>query len=160
MSKNIEQVFKHITHGVYVISVIDGEQRNAFTAAWVMQVSFDPPLVCFSINPEHHSYKLLQQGRVCCINVLDDEQYVTADHFGKSDIKDKMAGYSWLETKSKAPALADSLAFFDCRVDHFSDAGDHKLVICKVIDATILNEGNPMLYNDTDDMDESSELYK
>ncbi len=160
MIKNIEAVFKYITYGVYVISVNNGEQKNAFTAAWVMQVSFDPPLVCFSINPEHYSYQLLKQGGVCCINVLDSGQLVTADHFGRSDIKDKMKGYSWQETVTKAPALVDSLAYFDCRVDHFSDAGDHKLAVCKVIDAAILNEGSPLLYNDTKKMDKSSALYR
>lgn len=159
MIKDAEAIFKHITQGVYVISVNNGEQKNAFTAAWVMQVSFDPLLVCFSINPSHHSYKLLQQGQVCCISVLNNKQYATAEHFGKSDIKDKMAGYSWMETTTKAPALADSLAYFDCRVEHFSEAGDHKLVICKVIDAAILNDGAPMLYGNTADMDNSSQLY-
>jgi len=159
MIKNAEAIFKHITQGVYVISVNNGEQKNAFTAAWVMQVSFDPLLLCFSINPKHHSYKLLQQGGVCCISVLNNEQHVVAEHFGKSNIKDKMEGYVWNDTETKAPALADSLAYFDCRVDHFSDAGDHKLVICKVINAAILNNGSPMLYGDTGDMDNSSELY-
>lgn len=160
MIKNTEAIFKHITQGVYVISVNNGEQKNAFTAAWVMQVSFDPLLICFSINPEHHSYKLLKEGNVCCISVLESDQYVTADHFGKSTPEDKMAGHCWLETETKAPALADSLAYFDCRVDHYSDAGDHKLVICKVVDAAILNEGAPMVYSDTEDMDNSSELYE
>jgi len=159
MIENAEAVFKHITQGVYVISVNDGEQKNAFTAAWVMQVSFDPLLICFSINPDHHSYKLLQQGGVCCISVLNNDQHVAADHFGKSNIKDKMDGYVWQETETTAPALADSLAYFDCRVDHYSDAGDHKIVVCQVIDAAILNEGDPMLYGDTADMDNSSQLY-
>ena len=70
-----------------------------------------------------------------------------------------MLGYSWLETETQAPALADSLAYFDCRVDHYSDAGDHKLVICRVVGAAILNEGSPMLYNNTENMDKSSTLY-
>jgi len=55
---------------------------------------------------------------------------------------------------------AESLAYFDCRVDHFSEAGDHKIVVCKVVDAAILNQGQPMLYSDTEDMDGSSELYE
>lgn len=159
MIENAEAIFKHITQGVYVISVNNGEQKNAFTAAWVMQVSFDPLLICFSINPDHHSYKLLQQGGVCCISVLNNDQLVTADHFGRSNIKDKMEGYAWQETETTAPALADSLAYFDCRVDHYSDAGDHKIVVCQVIDAAILNKGDPMLYGDTADMDNSNQLY-
>lgn len=159
MIENAKEVFKHLTQGVYVISVKNGEQQNAFTAAWVMQVSFDPLLICFSINPEHYSYKLLEQGGVCCINVLDKKQYLIADHFGRSDIKDKMTDYSWLQTETGAPALAGSLAYFDCRVDHYSEAGDHKIVVCNVVGARILNEGEPLLYSDTDDMDDASKLY-
>lgn len=159
MIKNAEAVCKLITQGVYVISVNNGQQQNAFTAAWVMQVSFDPLLICFSINPDHHSYKLLQQGGCCCISVLDKKQFAEAGHFGRSTGKDKMVDYQWLKTETGAPALADSLAYFDCQVDHFSDAGDHKIVVCKVMDAIILNKGQPMLYSDTQDMDGSSDLY-
>ena len=158
MTDNASAIFKHITQGVYVISVNNGQERNAFTAAWVMQVSFDPLLICFSINPEHHSYALLQEGAACCISVLNNEQYIEAEHFGQSYSTDKMSGYTWLETTTGAPALSDSLAYFDCQVDHYSDAGDHKLVICRVLDAAILNEGQPMLYSDTGDMDGSSKL--
>jgi flavin reductase (DIM6/NTAB) family NADH-FMN oxidoreductase RutF len=42
MSENIEALSKQISHGVYVIGVTDGTYQNAFTAAWVMQVSFNP----------------------------------------------------------------------------------------------------------------------
>lgn len=160
MIKNAEAVFKLLTQGVYVISVNSGQQQNAFTAAWVMQVSFDPLLICFSINPGHHSYPLLLEGQVCCISVLNNKDFRAADHFGQSSSKDKMIDFQWLETKTGAPALADSLAYFDCRVDHYSDAGDHKLVICNVVEAAVINEGEPMTYRDTDKMDGSSELYK
>jgi len=160
MIENAEALFKHITQGVYVVSVSNGQEQNAFTAAWVMQVSFDPLSICFSINPEHHSYKLLKHGGVCCISVLNNEQYVEAAHFGRSSSKDKMADYKWKQTETGAPALAECLAYFDCRVDHFSEAGDHKIVVCSVIDGAILNKGQPMLYSDTEDMDSSRELYE
>ena len=160
MIENSEQIFKHMTQGVYVISVKNGEQENAFTAAWVMQVSFDPLLICFSINPEHYSYQLLKQGAVCCISVLDRQQLELAAHYGQSSGKDKMAGHKWLKTETGTAALANSLAYFDCRVDHYTDAGDHKLAICKVIGARILNRGTPMTYADTEKMDKSSELYQ
>lgn len=160
MIENPEAVFKYITQGVYIISVNNGEQKNAFTAAWVMQVSFDPPLLCFSINPKHHSYQILKQGGSCCISVLNNEQYAEAAHFGQSSIKDKMEGYQWLETKTGSLALAESLAYFDCQVKQYSVAGDHQLVVCSIGGAAILNAGNPMLYSETQDMDSSSALYK
>ena len=63
MSGPIAALFKRLTQGVYVVGVAHGEVRHAFTAAWVMQVSFDPLLLALSINPRHSSYRLLKEGR-------------------------------------------------------------------------------------------------
>lgn len=157
---NLSHITTLISQGVYVISVKDKEQSNAFTAAWVMQVSFNPPLLCFSINPHHHSYTLLKEGKICCISVLNDEQFVEAAHFGQSAHPDKMKDFQWLDTQTGSPALAESVAYFDCEISHFADAGDHQLAVCKIIDAKILSDEPPMLYISTHDMDNSSALYK
>lgn len=159
--ENIESLIKQISHGVYVIGVSDGgEHRNAFTAAWVMQVSFNPLLLVFSINPAHYSYQLLQSGGVCTVNVLGQDQYAIAAHFGDSTLKDKMSGFQWQTAKTGAPVLSESLTYFDCQVSHYADAGDHKIVVCQVIAAAALNSGRPLLYSETGDMDGSSSIYK
>jgi flavin reductase (DIM6/NTAB) family NADH-FMN oxidoreductase RutF len=155
----MNDLFKQLTHGVYVIAVSDGVHHNAFTAAWVMQVSFDPPLLAISINPEHYSYSLLQEGGVCTVNVLGQDQAHIAEHFGRPHDKDKMAGFTWQQGLSTAPVLADSLAYFDCHVSHYTDAGDHKIVVCNVIAGAILNQGSPLLYQQTGNMDGSDTLY-
>ncbi len=160
MIENASALFNKITHGVYVIGVSDGKEQNAFTAAWVMQVSFAPPLLAFSINPEHYSYKLLQAGKVCTVNVLGQDHLAIAAHFGQSGVKEKMTTYSWREGKTVAPVLSDSLAYFDCKLSHVADAGDHKIVVCEVIDAVELNSGWPLLYWQTGNMDASRELYE
>ncbi len=159
MIENVSQLVKKISHGVYVIGVADGERENAFTAAWVMQVSFDPLLLCFSINPKHYSWQLLSRGGICSINVLGKHQFPLAEHFGSPGLKDKMAGYRWQKAVTGAPILSDGMAYFDCKVSHYADAGDHKLAVCEVLDAAILNPGVALLYNDTGDMDGSSEIY-
>ncbi|MSP28235.1 MAG: flavin reductase family protein [Methylococcales bacterium] len=155
----MDDLFKQLTHGVYIIAVSDGVHHNAFTAAWVMQVSFNPPLLAISINPEHYSYRLLQTGGVCTVNVLGQNQAHIAEHFGRSHDKDKMAGFVWQQGLSTAPILADSLAYFDCQVSHYTEAGDHKIVVCNVISGAIFHQGKPLLYNQTADMDGSTELY-
>jgi flavin reductase (DIM6/NTAB) family NADH-FMN oxidoreductase RutF len=159
MIENPDTLFKQISHGVYVIGVSAGELQNAFTAAWVMQVSFNPPLLAISINPEHYSYQLLLASGVCTVNVLGQDQYAIAEHFGCS-AKDKMAGFQWQKSETGAQILSESLAYFDCQVSHYTDAGDHKIAVCKVIAAARLNTGRPLLYNQTGDMDGSSGLYE
>jgi flavin reductase (DIM6/NTAB) family NADH-FMN oxidoreductase RutF len=154
----VNDLFKQLSHGVYVVAVSDGIQHNAFTAAWVMQVSFKPPLLAISINPDHYSYALLQVGGVCTVNVLGQHQMNVAEHFGHSK-PDKMAGFNWQQGLSTAPVFADSLAYFDCQVSHYADAGDHKIVVCNVIAGAILHQGKPLLYGATGDMDGSDKLY-
>ncbi len=159
MSEQTAQLFNYISHGVYVIGVSDGEHQNAFTAACVMLVSFDPLLITLSINPQHYSYKLLKAGGICTVNVLSKDQYRLAEHFGTPGVRDKMSGHRWLKAKTGAPVLSESLAYLDCRVSHYCAAGDHQLAVCQVVAGGLLNEGEPLLYSETGDMDGSSKLY-
>ncbi|WP_341326529.1 flavin reductase family protein [Methylotuvimicrobium sp. KM2] len=158
MSEKIADLCRLISHGVYVIGVRDGEKTNAFTAAWVMQVSFSPVMLALSINPEHYSYRLLEAGKCCSVNVLGRDQMIMTEHFGRS-APDKMAGYVWQQEKTGAPVLSESLAYFDCELSHFTDAGDHRIAVLRVVDAAMLRSGPSMLYSQTGDMDGSSELY-
>jgi len=158
MIKNPESLFKQISLGVYIIGVSDGIRQNAFTAAWVMQVSFKPPLLAISINPHSHSYQILKTGGICSVNVLSQSQAELAEHFGQSAI-DKMSGHQWQSAQTGAPILSGSLAYFDCKVSHYTKAGDHMVAICTVVSAAELNEGQPLLYKHTGDLDGSSQLY-
>ena len=157
--QNIENILQQLSQGVYVIGVADGEKVNAFTAAWVMQVSFSPVLLAISIHPEHYSYQLLKQGNVCSVNVLSQKQMHLAAHFGQSGLKDKMSVGTWAAAVTGAPVLQESLAYFDCKMSHEVAAGDHQLVVCEVLEARQLNVGTAMLYSDTGTMDNSAELY-
>ncbi len=74
MSKNLLPLFASLTHGVYVVGVSAGGRNNAFTAAWVMQSSFDPPMLALSINPAHSSYGLLKAGGCFTVSVLGKGQ--------------------------------------------------------------------------------------
>jgi len=55
MSGSVAALFQRLTQGVYWWAWLR-EMRNAFTAAWVTQVSFDRLLLALGIN-SHHSSK-------------------------------------------------------------------------------------------------------
>ena len=98
MSDSIAALFQRLTQGVYVVGVAHGEVRNAFTAAWVMQVSFNRLLLTLSIDPHHSSYRLLKEGRAFSVNVLKKGQLDLAEHFGRPARADKLAGTSGRRT--------------------------------------------------------------
>jgi flavin reductase (DIM6/NTAB) family NADH-FMN oxidoreductase RutF len=160
MSGSIAALFQRLTQGVYVVGVAHGEVRNAFTAAWVMQVSYDPLLLALSINPNHSSYSLLNEGRSFSVNVLKKGQLDLADHFGQSARADKLALTKWTTDRIGLPLLCEALAWFECQVVNEHPAGDHVLVLGKVIDGKLLDaEAEPMWYRETGTMDGASTLY-
>lgn len=160
MNNDLLLLFRRLTHGVYVIGVSDKDKVNAFTAAWVMQVSFRPLLIALSVNPGHSSCKMMVDGGAFSVNVLSARQVDLARHFGQPAKVNKLAGIKWHRCRSGAPVLGDAMAWFDCKYSHECPAGDHVLVFGHVVDGAVLDTGSlPMNYRDTCNMDESSKLY-
>jgi flavin reductase (DIM6/NTAB) family NADH-FMN oxidoreductase RutF len=72
----------------------------------------------------------------------------------------KLALMPWRPGRSGAPILQNGLAYFDCEVTATFGAGDHELVLGRVVDGGILDPGGvPLVYAETGDMDGSSALY-
>ena len=160
MGQSIAALFGRLTHGVYVVGVAHGEARNAFTAAFVMQASFDPMLLALAINPQHSSYALLSQGGAFSVNVLKKGQLDLAVHFGQPARADKLASVAWTEGRTGAPLLQECLAWFECRLVSEHPAGDHVLALGRVIDGRLLDaEAEPMIYSETGALDGASALF-
>ena len=160
MSSPVE-LFRRLTAGVYVITSAAGGKTGGFTAAWAMQVSFDPLLVAVSINPGNVTWELIEKSRRFAINVLESEQHELARHFGLQSGRtvNKFEGVPTLETAGP-PILADALAWLDCQIDHQAPAGDHLVVIARVVGGDVLNpKASPLRYADTGNMDGSAALY-
>jgi flavin reductase (DIM6/NTAB) family NADH-FMN oxidoreductase RutF len=160
VSDSIAALFQRLTQGVYVVGVAHGQVRNAFTAAWVMQVSFDPLLLALSINPQHSSYGLLKQGQAFSVNVLKKGQLELAAHFGRPARADKLALAEWTTGRTGAPLLREALAWFECQLVGELPAGDHVLMLGNVIDGKLLDsKAEPMAYRETGAMDGALALF-
>ena len=138
MSGSVASLFQRLTQGVYLVGVSHEDRRNAFTAAWVMQVSFDPLLLALSINPRHSSYALLKEGSAFGINVLKKGQLDLAENYGRPANADKkLTSTEWTTGRFGLPLLREALAWFECEVVHEHPAGDHVLVLGKVINGKL-----------------------
>jgi flavin reductase (DIM6/NTAB) family NADH-FMN oxidoreductase RutF len=159
---DVADLFRRLTAGVYVVGVADGERRNAFTAAWLMQISFDPLLLALSVNPGHASYPLLVGGGGFVVSVLSRDQLDLARHFGTRSGRetDKLAGTAWRPGRTGAPILTEAVAYLECRTTQRVPAGDHEIVIARPVAGAILSpDAAPLTYADTGDLDGSRELY-
>ena len=159
---DIGLLLRRLSVGVYVVGAAHREQRDAFTAAWIMQVSFDPVLLALSVNPHNATYELMRASGAFTVSVLKAGQLDLAQRFGTQSGRDhdKLAGVRWHAGRSGAPILDEALAFFDCELVDRVPAGDHELVLGRLITGGILDTNAvPMMYADTGDMDGSADLY-
>jgi flavin reductase (DIM6/NTAB) family NADH-FMN oxidoreductase RutF len=152
-----KQALRTFTYGLYAVSCANEDEVNAFTANWLSQVSFEPPLIAVSIENDTKSLPMIQRSRTFLINVLrTDGQDSTkpnrglAAQLGKSALKvpDKLENIAWTPGPGGAPILRDALAWVACKVLHTVEAGDSTLVVGEVVDAGVLGEGAPLTMNE------------
>ena len=149
MSGKLEPLFASLTHGIYVVGVAAGGRTNAFTAAWVMQSSFKPPMLALSINPLHSSFALLKAGGGFTVNVLRSGQKELAMHFGTPMVGNKLDSIAWREAGRGAPILDEAMAWFECELAGERPSGDHVLVLGQVVNGGLLEAlASPMNYRE------------
>lgn len=146
-----KKALRKIVHGVYVVGVKDKSHLNAFTATWITQVSFQPPLVAVGINQSSISFRMIQDSRVFVINFLGSGQKLLAQHFLKPAHLggDKLAGIRYRLGATGAPILEEAMAFVECEVRAIHPAGDHSIVVGEVVEAGVGPDADPLTLQET-----------
>jgi flavin reductase (DIM6/NTAB) family NADH-FMN oxidoreductase RutF len=128
----------------------------------VTPVSYKPLIVALAVGVDHASGPVIQAGKAFTINVLKRDQLELARHFGTVSGRqaNKLAGIHWRPGLSGAPILVDTLAYIECELATVVPAGDHELILGKVVDGAVLaRDEQPLLYRDTHNIDGARDLY-
>lgn len=163
MKNAIADLCHQLSLGVYIIGASHKDRHDAFTASSVMLASFQPLLLAVSINPDHASYPLIRSSRTFSVSVLRRDQTNLARHFGAQSGHDldKLRNVAWRSGTTGAPILDDAMAWFECELSAVMPAGDHRIVLGKVVDGEVADaEGNSLLYSDTGNIDGSARFYR
>ena len=79
-------LLRKIPHGVFICGVAEGDEVNGFTASWVTQGSFEPPLVVMAVRADSTSNGMIQRTGRFSLNVLKAEQKDLAAVFFKPQL--------------------------------------------------------------------------
>lgn len=145
-------MLRKIPHGIYICGVKDGEEVNGFTVSWVMQASFEPPLVVNCVRADSGSHAMIKNSGVFALSVLDREQKDLAAQFFKPKrrVGNKFEEVEFYEgAETGCPIIRDSLGYVECRVVGTVEKGDHTVYVGEVIGAGIHREGDPLLLEST-----------
>jgi flavin reductase (DIM6/NTAB) family NADH-FMN oxidoreductase RutF len=147
MDPNLKkQVLRTFTYGLYAVSSTNEGEVNVFTANWLTQVSFDPPLLAVSVENISKSLPMILRSRKFTVNVLRSGDRELAGKLGKSALQhpDKLANIKFHLGPNGCPILEDALAWVSCEIRHTARAGDSTMIIAEVIDVAMLGEGQPL----------------
>ena len=117
-----KKVLRDFTYGLYAVTAAHDGERGVFTANWLSQASFEPPLVMLSVENDSSTLPLIRASGRFAICPLDENQKALAGALGRPKARagDKYAtlDLAVVETESGVPALADSLGYVVCGVQH------------------------------------------
>jgi len=119
--------------GVTIVTTLsaDGVPRG-LTANSFTSVSLDPPLVLVCLGKSTSSHAVFTATDRFAVNVLAEDQRAVSSLFA-SKSPDKFAQAAWHAGDTGAPLIDGAAANFDCRVHQQVDAGDHTILIGRVV---------------------------
>lgn len=122
------------------------------TATAFMSVSLDPPLVLVGLRTGSRMDDVIAEQPLWAVSVLSESQRHLADLFAmKGRLSDRLLFTETPHTRGKitgAPLVDGALATLECRTEQRVDAGDHTLVIGRVLGTSLppSGGGGPLTY--------------
>ena len=137
-----------IPSGIFVLTVARAGVETGMLASWVQQCSFEPPQVSVAIRREREINALLGDGTKFTLNILEASQTDMIVHFGRGFTlaQDAFVGLDVRRQLANGPILTEALGYLECEVAGRFAAGDHDLLLGRVIAGGLLDEGQPMVH--------------
>lgn len=139
------EVMGHYPTGVAVVTGFDGDEPVGMVVGTFSAVSLDPPLVSFMPTRGSGTYARLRNAPSYCINVLAHDQLELCRTMA-APRPDKFEGVAWETSAHGAPMLNDAVAHVHCVDDRVVEAGDHDIVLCRVLDMGVARPATPLLF--------------
>ena len=129
-----------------IVSTIDKDGNpNAAPFSLVSPISFDPPLAFFAATPKRHTLANVRETGDFVLNVVPEQilekLWICAKPFDKGISEIAEAGLTERKSKVvKAPSIEECAGWIECQLEFEKEAGDHIIVVGKVVHAESKDE--------------------
>jgi flavin reductase (DIM6/NTAB) family NADH-FMN oxidoreductase RutF len=151
MTRLLRDAMSHFATGVTVVTTHFVGQDYGMTCNSFSTVSLDPALVLWSIRKESLSHLAFTQSNGYMVSVLASHQQAVAMQFTHGTQADRFHNVPVDRSKThpnvnSAPLISGAVAWFDCQLEQVVTAGDHDILIGRVIDFGS-HEGESLVYS-------------
>ncbi|MCU1465372.1 MAG: hypothetical protein JWM72_1300 [Actinomycetia bacterium] len=138
-------VLGHFATGVAIITAVNGDEPVGMACNSFTSVSLDPPLVLFCAAKSSSTWPHIQGAKKWAANILAEDGEEICRLFAQKGA-DRFAHMSYSAGRTGAPLLDDAIAFVDCETIAEHDAGDHLIVVGRVLELGYDPESKPLLF--------------
>jgi 3-hydroxy-9,10-secoandrosta-1,3,5(10)-triene-9,17-dione monooxygenase reductase component len=121
-----------------------GMAVNSFTS-----VSLDPPLVSFCAGRSSSTWPRIREAAAFSVNVLGERHADVSRRFAAKGI-DRFAGLGHRPGATGAPVLDGVAAHLDCELHAVHEAGDHVIVLGRVVHLDADEGVHPLVFHGGD----------
>ena len=140
----------HISYGMYVIGSKKEDKINGQIANTVIQTSSEPPTISVCINKSNLSHDFIRSSKVFTVSILSRDtplNFIGRFGFKSGREVNKFEGISYELGETGAPIVLDNaLAYLEAKVIGEFDVGTHTDFWGELVNADVLQEGEPMTY--------------
>lgn len=147
-ARRFRDVLGRFASGVTVVTGLSNDEPVGLTCQSFSSVSLEPPLVLFIPAKTSRAWPLIQRSGRFCVNFLAADQAELSNTMASRGL-DKFADVKWTPSAATgSPLLEGALAFVDCTIHQVHEAGDHYVVIGRVVDLSVDEDAaaEPLLF--------------
>jgi 3-hydroxy-9,10-secoandrosta-1,3,5(10)-triene-9,17-dione monooxygenase reductase component len=141
----LRTVLGHFATGVAIVTAVDGEEPVGMACNSFTSVSLEPQLVLFCAAKSSTTWPRIQAAKKWAANILAEEAEEVCRVFAQKGA-DRFSRIGYTIGRTGAPILEGALAFVDCETVAEHDAGDHVIVVGRVLELGYAPEGKPLLF--------------
>ena len=143
-ARALRDAFGRFVTGVTVVTTIGPDGPVGITANSFTSVSLDPPLLLWCPAKGSRRYPIFRDAPHFAIHILSDDQEWICGNFAQKGAT--FDAVDWAPNDHGIPAIPGSLARFDCERHAAHDAGDHEIIIGRIVSAHAA-EGTPLVFS-------------
>jgi flavin reductase (DIM6/NTAB) family NADH-FMN oxidoreductase RutF len=150
IDQKLKKSLGQMMHAVQVVGAAgaDGSDPHLYCSHWVMQVSFEEPIVMASVSPKHDTYAHIASTGLFSVSILAGDQIAEGQYFSYPGHRFNNVATEYVEDWDGLPVVPNSIAYLRCEVQQRLQLDDHELFFARVV-ATRENrlKDPPLLYS-------------
>lgn len=125
---------------------VDSEPVGMVVTSFSVGVSFEPPLVLFSVQNSSQSWPKLRSSTRIGVSILGEQHQGAALQLSSRN-GNRFAGLDLRLSRHGSVFITNSALLLDCEVVSETAAGDHSIIVLQVASVKLGHDTKPLIYH-------------